>query len=179
MFFSISCYIYDVFLLRDHARILFRAVCFDLLGPWALLLPFELHIYVSIRSAFLGAAFAIGMYLASFDDGVRVLGLYTMSLSMFHFSEFMSVALTNPRTLTVDSFILNHSLTLLNPFCIIVYALASWTFFRERVFAEELTLITFFGHQYLQYQKKVPTGLPFIQGHTTDTSQKARDHWSH
>lgn len=64
---------------------------------------------VSIRSAFLGAAFATGVYIATFEDGLRVFGLYTMCLSMFHFSEFMSVALTNPKTLTVDSFILNHS----------------------------------------------------------------------
>lgn len=32
-----------------------------------------------------------------------------MLLSGFHFSEFLSVALTNPRTLSIDSFILNHS----------------------------------------------------------------------
>lgn len=32
-----------------------------------------------------------------------------MAFSMFHFSEFLAVALTNPKTLTVDSFILNHS----------------------------------------------------------------------
>lgn len=36
-------------------------------------------------------------------------GLYTMVLTMFHFSEFISVAWTNPQTLSIDSFILNHS----------------------------------------------------------------------
>ncbi|XP_075978050.1 isoprenylcysteine carboxylmethyltransferase ste14 [Anticarsia gemmatalis] len=231
---------------------------------------------VSIRSAFLGAAFSLGLYLTTFDNGWRVFGLYTMILSMFHFSEFLSVALTNPRTLTIDSFILNHSvqyglaavaswiewaveyyffpnmksffwvsaigvitcitgemlrksamftartnfnhtvqfvkrpdhrlvthgvyslcrhpsyvgwfywsigtqLTLLNPVCIIIYTLASWAFFRERVYAEELTLLTFFGPEYVAYQDKVPTGLPFIPGYTAqNNAQKVKeDHWSY
>lgn len=60
------------------------------------------------------------MYLATFEDGLRILGLYSMSLSMFHFSEFISVAMTNPKTLTVDSFILNHSVQYS------VAAVASW-----------------------------------------------------
>ncbi|KAI5635192.1 isoprenylcysteine carboxyl methyltransferase (ICMT) family domain-containing protein [Phthorimaea operculella] len=199
------------------------------------------------------------MYLATFNSGWRVFGLYTMIMAFFHFSEFMAVAMTNPTTLSIDSFILNHSkqyglaavsswiewavenyyfpdmksyfwlsavgvimciggeifrksamftartnfnhtvqlvkrpdhqlvtsgvyslcrhpsyvgwfywsigtqVTLLNPVCIVLYTLASWTFFRERVFAEELTLLAFFGEQYVQYQKQVGTGLPFIKG---------------
>lgn len=64
---------------------------------------------VSVRSAFLGAAFSLGLYITTFDNGWKVFGLYTMILSFFHFSEFMAVALTNPRTLTTDSFVLNHS----------------------------------------------------------------------
>lgn len=231
---------------------------------------------VSIRSAFLGATFSLGIFLTSFDNGWRVFGLYTIILSFFHFSEFVSVALTNPRTLSVNSFILNHSIqygaaavaswiewgveyyffpdmksyfwlsavgvvmcitgealrksamftaktnfnhtvqfvkrpdhelvthgvysicrhpsyvgwfywsigtqiTLLNPVCIIIYTLASWTFFRERVYAEELTLLTFFGPQYVEYQKKVGTGLPYIMGYIPEnTGQNVKDdHWSY
>ncbi|KAJ8731088.1 hypothetical protein PYW07_004252 [Mythimna separata] len=231
---------------------------------------------VALRSAFLGATFSLGIFLTSFENGWRVFGLYTIILSFFHFSEFVSVALTNPRTLSVSSFILNHSvqygvaavaswiewavefyffpdmktffwlsycgvvmciagevfrksamftaktnfnhtvqfvkrpdhelvthgvysicrhpsyvgwfywsigtqITLLNPICVIIYAVASWFFFRERVYAEELTLITFFGPQYVDYQKRVGTGLPCIKGYTPDnTSQHLRDdHWSY
>ncbi|XP_026753435.2 protein-S-isoprenylcysteine O-methyltransferase [Galleria mellonella] len=231
---------------------------------------------VLVRSAFLGCSFAIGLYLAMFEDGWRVFGLYTMVLSTFHFSEFVAVALTNPQTLSIDSFILNHSvqygvaavsswmewavefyfypemktyfwlssvgvlmcvggellrksamftaktnfnhtvqyvkrpdhqlvthgvyalcrhpsyvgwfywsigtqIILLNPICIIVYTLASWTFFRERVYAEELTLLAFFGPQYAEYQKKVGTGLPLIPGYVPEnTSQRVKDdHWSY
>lgn len=231
---------------------------------------------VSIRAAFLGAVFTIGLYLSTFEDGIKVFGLYTMVLSMFHFSEFMSVALTNPRTLTIDSYILNHSVQygvaavtswiewaieyyffpgmktyfwlssigvimciggeilrksamftaktnfnhtvqfvkrvdhrlvthgvyslcrhpsyvgwfywsvgtqfiLLNPFCLIIYTLASWMFFRERVYAEELTLLTFFGPAYEVYQSKVSTGLPFIQGYVPENTGQfvKEDHWSY
>ncbi|CAG9786985.1 unnamed protein product [Diatraea saccharalis] len=230
---------------------------------------------VSVRSAFLGAVFATGMYLATFENGYSVFGLYMMILSMFHFSEFMAVALTNPRTLTIDSFILNHSLqyglaavaswtewaiefyffpdlkthfwlscvgvamciggeilrksamftaktnfnhtvqfvkrpdhelvthgvyalcrhpsyvgwfywsvgtqiTLLNPVCLVVYALASWTFFRERVYAEELTLLSFFGEKYAAYQRAVGTGLPAIRGCVPGVNQDLKDdHWSY
>nr|XP_033778704.1 protein-S-isoprenylcysteine O-methyltransferase isoform X2 [Geotrypetes seraphini] len=53
---------------------------------------------------------------------------------------------------------------LCNPVCVVGYTLASWRFFRERIEEEEFTLILFFGEQYLDYKRKVPSGLPFISG---------------
>lgn len=53
---------------------------------------------------------------------------------------------------------------LCNPVCLIGYTLASWRFFRERVEEEEYSLIHFFGEQYIDYKRKVTTGLPFING---------------
>uniref|UniRef100_A0A3Q3XDV3 Protein-S-isoprenylcysteine O-methyltransferase n=1 Tax=Mola mola TaxID=94237 RepID=A0A3Q3XDV3_MOLML len=53
---------------------------------------------------------------------------------------------------------------LCNPVCILGYTIASWRFFRERIEEEELSLIHFFGEDYVEYKKKVPTGLPFISG---------------
>jgi hypothetical protein len=44
-------------------------------------------------------------------------------MSFFHYSEFLMIALTNPRTLSLDSFILNHSVEYG------VAAVASWTEF--------------------------------------------------
>lgn len=73
-----------------------------------------------MRSTFLGAAFIFGYFLSSFDDGLAVFGQYLAILSFFHFSEFMAVAILNPRTLTIDSFILNHSVQYW------VAAIASW-----------------------------------------------------
>ena len=45
------------------------------------------------------------------------------------------------------------------------YAFVSWKFFSERVVNEEYMLISFFGRDYVEYQKRVPTGLPFIRGY--------------
>lgn len=53
---------------------------------------------------------------------------------------------------------------LCNPICMVGYTLASWRFFRERIEEEEITLIHFFGEEYLEYKRKVPSGLPFIKG---------------
>ena len=62
------------------------------------------------------------------------------------------------------------SSTLINisfPFqiCGLAYAFVSWQFFSERVVIEESMLISFFGRDYTDYQKRVPTGLPFIKGY--------------
>uniref|UniRef100_A0A663LZZ6 Protein-S-isoprenylcysteine O-methyltransferase n=1 Tax=Athene cunicularia TaxID=194338 RepID=A0A663LZZ6_ATHCN len=184
---------------------------------------------------------------------------YMCSLSLFHYSEYLVTAINNPRSLSLDSFLLNHSfeynlaalsswveftlekllfpelkqitwlstvgllmvvfgdclrkaamltagsnfnhivqneksdthtlvtsgvygwfrhpsyvgwfywsigtqVLLCNPICMVGYALVSWRFFRERVEEEEITLIHFFGEEYLEYKRKVPSGLPFIKG---------------
>lgn len=57
-------------------------------------------------------------------------------------------------------------LILCNPFCLIAYTIVSWRFFRERIYEEEIYLLNFFGEDYLDYQKSVGTGLPFIVGYT-------------
>nr|SVE75991.1 EOG090X0CFU [Daphnia hispanica] len=54
---------------------------------------------------------------------------------------------------------------LCNPVCSVAYLVASWRFFYERVYEEEVTLLHFFGKEYAIYQSKVPTGLPFIRGY--------------
>ncbi|XP_023938873.2 protein-S-isoprenylcysteine O-methyltransferase isoform X2 [Bicyclus anynana] len=223
---------------------------------------------VAVRSAFLGSVFATGLYFAISHTSYHIFGLYAMAFSMFHFSEFLSVALTNPKTLSVDSFILNHSvqywiaaisswveaaienyffpgmksvfwlshigvvmcivgevlrkmamftaktnfnhlvqtvkspdhnlvthgvyhlcrhpsyvgwfywsvgtqIILLNPICVLIYTLVSWSFFRDRIFAEEMFLISFFGTQYLDYQKRVGTGLPFIKGYIPEDAWRS------
>ena len=67
-----------------------------------------------------------------------------------------------------DKFLLffpGTQLTLCNPICLIGYIWASWRFFNERVYDEEITLIDFFGEEYLAYQKKVTSvGVPFVKG---------------
>jgi len=59
---------------------------------------------------------------------------------------------------------ISTQVVLCNPVCVVLYALVSWKFFADRIEAEEYYLLNFFGNQYLDYQKRVPTGLPFIKG---------------
>lgn len=46
--------------------------------------------------------------------------------------------------------------------------MTSWKFFHDRILIEEVTLLNFFGQDYIEYQKKVSTGLPFISGYKLD-----------
>ncbi|KAK9500076.1 hypothetical protein O3M35_001413 [Rhynocoris fuscipes] len=227
---------------------------------WRLLLKDFLY-DVAVRACFLGAVFSWGIFLSFFADHTyTVFGWYMCVLSFFHYSEFLAISVTNPATLTIDSFILDHSLDykiaaatswleffverwffpemkiyksisviglilciggeilrklamytagrnfthtvrsekgedqtlvitgiysfvrhpsyvgwfywaigtqilLLNPLCTIAYTLASWKFFNDRITIEEVTLLTFFGYDYMEYQRNVPTGLPFIRGY--------------
>uniref|UniRef100_A0A4W3HJ86 Protein-S-isoprenylcysteine O-methyltransferase n=1 Tax=Callorhinchus milii TaxID=7868 RepID=A0A4W3HJ86_CALMI len=214
---------------------------------------------VAVRACFLGFAFGCGLLLSFGGASWQHFGWYLCSLSFFHYSEYLVTAIINPQSLSLDSFLLNHSLEyklaamsswveftieklffpelkqlrwlsclglamvlvgetlrkvamltagsnfnhivqnekseshqlvtsgvyawfrhpsyvgwfywsigtqviLCNPICIVGYTLASWRFFRERIEEEEVTLIHFFGEDYLLYKKQVSTGLPFIQG---------------
>lgn len=51
---------------------------------------------------------------------------------------------------------------LVNPICIIGYAIVTWIFFNNRIREEEIYLITFFGEDYVRYRKRVPILIPCI-----------------
>lgn len=56
-------------------------------------------------------------------------GLYMSVLSGFHFSEYIAIALANPKSLSLDTFMLNHSPQY------IIAAISSWVeFFVESYF---------------------------------------------
>jgi len=52
---------------------------------------------------------------------------------------------------------------LANPISIIGFAVASWSFFAERIPYEERHLTDFFGQQYIDYKKCTPVGIPFLE----------------
>ena len=51
----------------------------------------------------------------------------------------------------------------MNPICIIAYFIVLFKFFKERILIEEPYLITFFGQDYIDYKRKVPILIPFIE----------------
>ncbi|XP_020361697.1 protein-S-isoprenylcysteine O-methyltransferase isoform X3 [Oncorhynchus kisutch] len=214
---------------------------------------------VAVRACFLGFTFGCGLIISFSQTTWTHFGWYMCSMSFFHYSEYLVTAIINPHSLSLDSFLLNHSVEytvaavsswveftieklsipelkqlswlslvglvmvlcgdflrksamltagsnfnhivqnekaqshvlvtdgvyaffrhpsyvgwfywsigtqvmLCNPVCIAGYTMASWRFFRERIEEEELSLLHFFGEDYLEYKKKVGTGLPFISG---------------
>lgn len=62
------------------------------------------------RAALLTVTFASGIiwFIVS-DPPWRAFGVYASVLSLFHLSEFLTIALIKPRSLKPDSFLLNHS----------------------------------------------------------------------
>lgn len=56
-------------------------------------------------------------------------------------------------------------IVLANPLCMVLYAIVSWKFFYERILVEEVTLVNFFLDKYVEYQKRTPTGVPFVKGY--------------
>jgi len=64
---------------------------------------------VIASSQFLGALFAVGFIIACSDTNITTMGIYMMTMAVFHFSEFHLTAIYNSGTLSFDSFLLNHS----------------------------------------------------------------------
>ncbi|KAK0056755.1 protein-S-isoprenylcysteine O-methyltransferase [Biomphalaria pfeifferi] len=215
---------------------------------------------ISVRAGNLGIVFGLSFLISIYSQSWQHFGWYIMTLTFFHWSEYETTALTNPSSLTLESFLLDHSreykmaaaascaefiveglvfpgmkhqkwistfgliltvggellrkasmftartnfnhhiqhtkqdghilvtrgvyslfrhpsyvgwfawsigtqIMLCNPFCLIGYTIVSWRFFNERITEEEIYLLNFFGEDYLDYQKKVPTGIPFVRGY--------------
>lgn len=227
---------------------------------------FSPFVDVVLHSHGIGLFFAVGTLMTVSGSVCMYFGMYAMSLAFFHISEYIVTALFNPSSLSVDSFLVNHSmeyavaaiaswleywielyffpglksvhvisliglvlmiggeqlrklsmftaasnfthmvqyrkrqnhvliksgvysifrhpsyvgwfywsigsqLLLCNPVCVVGYAMASWRFFSERIYEEEKLLICFFREDYIEYKKRVGTGLPFISGFPIEDSE--------
>ncbi|KAM5320322.1 protein-S-isoprenylcysteine O-methyltransferase isoform 2-T5 [Glossophaga mutica] len=92
---------------------------------------------IAIRACFLGFVFGCGVLLSFSQSSWNHFGWYMCSLSLFHYSEYLVTAVNNPKSLSLDSFLLNHSLEYT------VAALSSWIEFTlENIFWPELKQIT-------------------------------------
>ena len=65
---------------------------------------------IVVRAFFLGVAFVSGIQIFLSHSEYRLIGLYITCLAVFHFSEFFVTALFNSSSLSIESFILDHSL---------------------------------------------------------------------
>lgn len=63
-----------------------------------------------MRAAFLGCAFAIGFFIYMVvAEPFRIFGVYMCTMAVFHFSEFVTIAIIHPSLVSSDSFVINHS----------------------------------------------------------------------
>lgn len=97
-----------------------------------------------MRSIFLGYVAGTGCLVSFFAPSTwQCFGLYMIVMTIFHYSEFLTIAWTNPKAVSVESFVLNHSLAYG------IAAGASWIeFLIERYYYPDLktsTLVSFCG----------------------------------
>lgn len=64
---------------------------------------------VLVCSHGIGVVFSVGVWLMASCGNLANLGFYLAALAFFHVSEYIVTAIFNPSTLTVDSFLINHS----------------------------------------------------------------------
>ncbi|XP_055342898.1 protein-S-isoprenylcysteine O-methyltransferase-like [Paramacrobiotus metropolitanus] len=64
---------------------------------------------ISIRSSLLGNLFAFGVWTVFVFRSVRPFGIYMALLAHFHWSEYLFISMFSPRSLSVRSFMLDHS----------------------------------------------------------------------
>jgi protein-S-isoprenylcysteine O-methyltransferase len=67
---------------------------------------------------------------------------------------------------------LGTQLVLCNPLCVLLYALVSWKFFRDRIAFEESTLLHFFKDKYREYVQHSYVGIPFISSDITRSNER-------
>ncbi|XP_067946234.1 protein-S-isoprenylcysteine O-methyltransferase-like [Watersipora subatra] len=64
---------------------------------------------LSWRALLLGSVLNLGLSLSTFSTQFQTLGIYLITLSFFHWSEYMTQAIFNPDTTGVDNYMLYHS----------------------------------------------------------------------
>lgn len=118
----------------------------------------------------------VGFVLCLVGDGFRKLSMYTAGKNFHHKVQFRKktnhVLVTNgvyslvrhPSYTGWFCWSVSSQILLGNPICLVCYAIVSWKFFNERIYDEECALIHFFGNQYIEYKRNVPSGIPFVKG---------------
>ena len=119
---------------------------------------------------------SFGLLMTSLGEFIRKLAMYTAGISFTHMvstwkedehrlvtSGIYSLC-RHPGYVGWTIWSIGTQVVLCNPFCFVAYICAIKVFYKERIRIEEFHLIRFFGKRYIEYQQRVPTGLPFIKG---------------
>lgn len=119
---------------------------------------------------------ALGIFLCLAGEVLRKMAILTATSNFNHLVQYQKAKDHNLVTHGVYAYMRHPSycgwfwwsigtqVVLCNPFCVVIYAIASWKFFHERILIEEITLVNFFQQEYVDYQKQVGTGVPFVKG---------------
>lgn len=120
----------------------------------------------------------IGLFLVLFGEAFRKLAMYTAGTNFNHYvqearqQDHVLVTKGVYRLIRHPSYFgwfywsIGTQILLANPICTVLYAITTWKFFKSRIMFEEFYLLKFFGKQYSNYQKKTPSGIPFVKGYT-------------
>ena len=118
----------------------------------------------------------VGVLMIILGEFLRKLAMYTAGVSFTHMvatsKDTKHVLVTkgiyrycrHPGYVGWTLWSIGTQVLLCNPLCFVVYICAVRIFYKQRIMVEEYHLIRFFGDSYIAYQKRVPTGLPFIYG---------------
>lgn len=118
----------------------------------------------------------VGLFLVMFGELFRKLAMYTAGTNFNHYiqerkkRDHMLVKtgvyalVRHPSYFGWFFWSIGTQILLANPICTILYSIATWKFFKSRILYEEFHLIKFFGKEYINYQAKVPSGIPFVKG---------------
>ena len=157
----------DSFLL-NHSREYHIALCAAASEYWLerLLVP---HLKGSMFLFFLGLAMVGG------GQAIRSLAMYTAGSNFTHqvadehatghilVKGGIYSLLRHPAYFGWFWWSIGSQVLLGNPICLVLYSIASWSFFANRIPYEEQTLSKFFGDEYIRYARRTIIGIPFIK----------------
>lgn len=89
---------------------------------------------IAIRAGLLGFLFAVGIFINIYSNAsLQIFGVYMCIMTLFHYSEFLAIAIIQPKLVSTDSFVINHSKEYT------VAAITSWLeYFLEYYFFPEM-----------------------------------------
>ncbi|KAL9642817.1 hypothetical protein ABK040_009892 [Willaertia magna] len=125
----------------------------------------------------------IGIILTIIGEVIRKTGMVTAGMAFTHYIQHHRREGHNLVTNGIYQYIRHPGylgwfiwapatqLVLMNPFCTLAFLAVAWYFFYDRIPYEEETLIGMFGNQYIEYRKKTPSYIPFIDSITINKNK--------